>query len=107
MRIVDSPASTDPDTMCIGAGEPKSIQVSIDAFRERVKCLAGYKIHETTIWKFAHYKGDTQWKRWKSGRLALDSSAAKTFLNVLQTPPEEFVERIKKQNSKSSVAGFF
>jgi len=24
-----------------------------------------------------------------------------------KTPPEEFVERVKKQNSKTSVAGFF
>jgi hypothetical protein len=87
--------------------QPESIQTSIDAFKERVQCLVGYKIHEAVIWKFAHYKGDTQWKRWKSGRLASDSSAASTFRNILQMPPEEFIETIKKQSSKTSVAKFF
>jgi hypothetical protein len=85
----------------------RSEKATIDAFKENIWIIAGHKIHDAVIWKFAHYKSDTQWKRRKSGRLDLASSAARTFSQILAMPPVEFVEELKKQQSKTSLEKFF
>jgi len=87
--------------------KPEGTQPRINAFKESIRIITGHKMHEAVIWKFAHYKSDTQWKRWKSGRLDPDSSAARTFSQILAMPPVEFVEELKKQQSKTSLDKFF
>jgi hypothetical protein len=87
--------------------EQNSIQASIDAFRKGAQSILGYKIHETAIWKFAHYESDTQWKRWKRGRLSPNSSAARTFTKILEMSPETFAEKIKEQSSRHGLGTFF
>lgn len=87
--------------------KPKDTQVRINAFKESIRIITGHKMHEVVIWRFAHYKSDTQWKRWKSGRLDPDSSAARTFRQILAMPPVEFVEELKKHKSKTNLEKFF
>ena len=82
-------------------------RAGIAEFIGHVQHLAGHRIHEATIWKLARYKSDTQWKRWKSGKLSLDSAAAKTFAQILAMPPTEFIKNLNKQNAKTNLSTFF
>ena len=96
-----------PQRTATAIEQPDCTRARIEAFKASIRIIAGHKIHDAVIWKSAHYKSDTQWKRWKRGRLDLDSSAARTFSQILAMPPAEFVEELKKQKSKMSVEKFF
>ena len=107
MLIADSPASTDPDAMSIRAGNRRIFKGALMHSRNASSAWPDTRSMKQLFGSSPIAKATPNGKDGIAGVLALDSSADRTFMNVLQTPPEELVERIKKQNSKTSVAGFF